>query len=214
MVGQGVIKLLLVDDHNILVDVMTRQFEQDRAFEVAAWADSIDSALLAIKEHQPDVVLLDIDLGRDSGLDAIGDIRDLKEDIKIVIITMFEQTVYRDRAFQLGADAYVTKSVGFVALRELLIGKESSSNSNKSAGKIWKCPKGRRTGAIMGLSERELQVVRGLSAGKREKEVADSLDISVSSVSTYLKRAMLKTEFDSRAELFRYASALGVEAQK
>lgn len=205
------LRILLVDDQTILLDVLRRQFEADAAFCVVATAGTVAEALAATAASSPQAILLDIELGKDSGLDAIRAIRALKPDARVVMMSMFDHAVYRDRAFELGADAYVTKGVGFDTLRTILL-EARPRLAGPDAGRFWLRPRGAQV-ARMTLTPRELFVVRELSVGRREKEVADELDITVSSVGTYLKRAMLKVGVASRAELFRNTSALGTATE-
>jgi len=199
------LRVLLVDDHAMLLDVMRRQFDGDAAFEVVGTASTVEDACAAVAERRPDVVLLDIEIGAQSGLDAISIMRRAKPDLRVVMLSMFNQAICRDRAFALGAEAYVTKGARFDALRALLLGEPAGA---AEAGLVWRCGS-TRISSRLSLTQRELQVVRGLAGGKREKEIADDLDISVSSVGTYLSRAMLKTGVTTRAKLFRYAGVLG-----
>jgi DNA-binding NarL/FixJ family response regulator len=207
--GNSPIRVLMVDDHHILLDTLSRQLQEDVAFEVAGIANSIESAESVVARKEVDVVLLDIELGEESGLDAITRLREMREELRIVVLSMFSHQVYRERAFELGVDAYVTKGVAFSVLRDFLIDNEISEDAGGS-DMIWHSRQGMHS-AHMALSERELQVLRALSQGMRHKEVADLLDISISSVGTYLCRAMRKTDFESCAELLRYASSLGVK---
>jgi DNA-binding NarL/FixJ family response regulator len=203
------LRVLLVDDHAMLLDALRRQFEADKAFRVVATAGTLAEVRAAMTTHRPDVVLLDIQLGSESGLDAITCIRAVRSDTKIVMISMFEQEIYRDRAFKLGADAYVTKGACFAELLALLQGEFSGDRLSGGAVRIWLNSDRART-ERQTLTARELRVVNLLSEGKREKEVADELNISPSSVGTYLKRAMQKAGMTTRAELFRHAGSLGV----
>ncbi len=208
-VSQGAaLRVFLVDDHAMLLDVMRRQFEADIAFEVAGAAGNLSDAYAAIESCRPDVVLLDIELGEESGLDAIGVLRRINPGLRVIMLSMFDQPICRDRAFELGADAYVTKGARFEALRALLLGEDADAGDMV---RIWRRPTGNMQSSRLTLTQRELQVVQKLAAGEREKEVAGDLDISVSSVSTYLSRAMLKTGMSTRAELFHCARALGVD---
>jgi len=197
--------VLLVDDHQMLLDVMRRQFESDAGFVVAGVASTMEAAAQEAKRTTPDVVLLDIELGEESGLDLIAVIRKICPQARIVMLSMFNQRVCRDRAFALGADAYVTKGARYERLRALLRGEPEDATD---ADYIWR-RQGYRAAIRTSLSGRELQVLRALANGMLEKEVAGYLGISVSSVSTYLNRAMYKTDCSSRAELMRYASVLG-----
>lgn len=203
------LKILLVDDHAMLRDTLQRQFQADPAFEIAATADSLPAVRQALQATAPDVVLLDIQLGAESGLDAIGAIRQKRPQARIVMLSMFDQAIYRDRAFELGADAYVTKGSSFEALRSLLL-ENKASGSESGHGCIW--VRTLQAPSRLTLTERELQVVHQLATGRREKEVAEELGVSVSSVGTYLKRSMVKMGVGTRAELFRLAGALGMQS--
>lgn len=203
------LRVLLVDDHAMLLEAMRRQFEADPAFKVTALAESLDAMWAVLESRRVDVVLLDIQLGRESGLDAIADIRDQWPKTRVIMISMFEQTIYRDRAFELGADAYVTKGARFEDLRALLL-DERPIQADAEKDHIWPRPRS-AAGVRLTLTPRELRVVKLLAEGYQVKEVADELGISLSSVGTYLRRAMDKAGLQSRAELFRYAAALGYQ---
>jgi two-component system, NarL family, invasion response regulator UvrY len=200
------LRVMLVDDHAMLLEAMCRQFESDPAFRVVAAASNLTAAREAMHAFSPDVVLLDIQIGCESGLDLIGDLLRICPEARVVIMSMFEQEVYRCRAFELGADAYVTKDACYRDLRELLL-NVSLPDTGAQRRHIW-C-RTEMISARLGLTARELQVVHMLAAGCQVKEVANELAISISSVSTYLKRAMMKSGAATRAELFQYAGALG-----
>jgi len=205
---KSALRVLLVDDHAMLLDVMRRQFEADEAFAVVGTADSVSAACAAVEASSPDVVLLDIELGEESGLDAIGAMRRIAPHLRVIMLSMFNQPICRDRAFELGAEAYVTKGARFETLRALLLGEGVEEGDMT---RIWQRPSSSALASRLTLTQRELQVIQGLATGKREKEVANDLSISVSSVGTYLSRAMLKTGMNTRAELFHCARALGLD---
>ena len=204
------LRILLVDDHAMLRDTLRRQLDADPAFQVVATADDLESARAAVDSSRPDVILLDIQLGPESGLDAIGFMRRARPGARSIKVSMFDQSIYRDRAFELGADAYVTKGASLEALRQLLLADDAGA-AEADSDRIWRRP-GQLQSLRMTLSDRELQVIHALATGKREKEVAEELAISVSSVGTYLKRSMAKVGVATRAELFRHAGALGVQS--
>jgi DNA-binding NarL/FixJ family response regulator len=206
MKAKRVIRILLVDDHAILVDALRRQLDADAALTVVGTAASLDEARRALAELRPDVVLLDIQLGAESGLDAIREFSTILPQARIVMMSMFDQEIYRRRAFELGADAYVTKGVRLEDLRSVLTGTRRM-DSAPGSDRVWLRDQG--CSACLALTERELEVIHLLAEGRQIKEVADELAIGLSSVGTYLKRAMQKTGVRSRADLFRYASALG-----
>ena len=208
------LRLLLVDDQLILLDVLRRRFQADNSFSVVAEARSATDALALAESENPDVVMLDVDLGHgESGFDVAASLRRASVHLRIVMVSMFEHRMYRDRAFEVGADAYVTKGVRFETLRAVLLGRMESVCADE-ARCCWARPRGNQKSACLTLTGRELDVVQALFAGMREKEAAERLSVSVSSVGTYLRRAMDKMGVATRAELLQTAAALGIEKGK
>ncbi len=200
------LSVLLVDDHRILVDILRRQLESDGAFKVVGSASNPDDAITLLGQTRADVVLLDIDMKGQSGLDAIAPLRAIQPGVRIVMLSMYDQELFRSQSFELGADAFVTKGARFEDLRAVILDEPATSLSE--APMIWRRPSSGHC-AHCTLTAREIQVIRSLAAGQREKEVAEELGISVSSVGTYLKRAMAKMGVGTRAELMKQAGALG-----
>ncbi len=203
------LKIMLVDDQRMLLDVLSSQFGIDGDFRVVGIAQSVPEAVVLADETRPDVAMLDIDLGGGhSGLDAVPKLRAMLPQLHIVMASMFDHPMYRDRAFEMGANAYVTKGVRFESLKAVLLDDAKALAPGDAARCWWRRGEVYRS-VRMTLSGRELAVIRALADGKRESDVAQELSISVSSVGTYLRRAMMKMGCGSRAELFRDAMALG-----
>ena len=182
------LRLLVVDDHAVLVDVMRRLLENDDAFSLVSTAGDIESAYAAVRAHRPDVVLLDVNMGAESGLDAIVPIRQLCPKARIIMLSMCLEPMFRDRSFELGADAYVAKGARFETLRSVILhrpGDPAAGALDQAWLRASDGPTCRGT-----LSARELQVVHAVASGRREKEVAAELNIAISSVGTYLRRVM------------------------
>ena len=203
------LKIMLVDDQLILLDVLSSQLSADGNFKVVGVAQSVQDALSLAEKMRPDAVMLDIDLGGgQSGLDAVPRLRLMLPDVHLVMASVFDHPMYRDRAFEMGANVYVTKGVRFESLRAVLLNNAKGLVSGDVNRCWWRRGDVYRS-ACLTLSGRELTVVRALASGKRESDVAQELSISVSSVGTYLRRAMIKMGCGTRAELFRDAVALG-----
>ncbi len=204
--------VLLVDDHPVFLEALRRQLDDDRAFSIVGATGDLDEACELVRDEQPDIVLLDIDMGDRSGLDVIARMRAAHPTARIIMLSMYDQRIFRDRSFELGADAYVTKGARSEALRAVMLGEQERDEMGDST-LTWLRPPGDRVVSLT-LSTREMQVARAVADGLLEKEIADQLDISVSSVSTYLRRAMFKMGTESRAELIRQAPALGKTANE
>lgn len=202
--------ILLVDDQIILLDVLRRRLESDPRFDVVGEASSGSTAIELAAEVDPEIVMLDVDLGHgESGFDVAAKLRQSHSRSRIVMVSMFEHPMYRDRAFEVGADAYATKGIRFEELCPVLLG--DCRRAPACQERYWLRPPDGRRSAVLTLTRRELRVVQMLSAGMREKEAAEHLAISVSSVGTYLRRAMDKMGFSTRGELFQMAAAMGTE---
>ena len=211
--------LLVVDDQVVLLDVLGRQFEDDPAFYRVVTASSATDALEKAAELRPDIVMLDIDLGgAASGFDVLRAVRSDRPPSRggsprVVMVSMFDNPMYRNRAFELGADAYATKGIRFDTLRALLLDDRDVPVPDEDRGKFWRnaaaVAAGEEASPLPSLSDRERAVVREILSGAYEKEVASRLGISVSSVNTFLRRAMAKLGVATRAELHRLRHPIG-----
>lgn len=210
-------RLLVVDDQVMLLDVIERQFDGDPELALAGVAKESSEAVSMAASLRPDVVMLDIDLGgEESGFDVLRSLRaepPSGRPLRIVMVSMFDNPMYRNRAFELGADAYATKGVRFGTIRALLLDDRSYEPPEGDRGKFWRnspeVAAGLAASPLQSLSERERSVVREVVGGAYEKEIADRLGISVSSVNTFLRRAMAKLGVATRAELLRRSLAFG-----
>jgi DNA-binding NarL/FixJ family response regulator len=200
--------VLLVDDHLILLDALKRQIAEDSDMQVTAAVGTISAAREVMEKSAPDVAVLDIQVGTESGLDVIPEFRRLAPSMRIVVMSMYDQLMYRDRAFELGADAYVTKGASYGELRSALLDRPGNG-PNGEIQRVWfKRESGH--GIRLTLSPRELNVVNMLANGMQIKEIADVLGVGSSTVGTYLRRAMEKAEVSTRTELLQIAKGLGV----
>jgi DNA-binding NarL/FixJ family response regulator len=204
--------VLLVDDHRVFLEALRRQLGDDTAFSIAGATGDLDEACALVQDRRPDIVLLDIDMGDRSGLDVIAEMRGAHPAARIIMLSMYDQQIFRDRSFELGADAYVTKGARSEALRAVMLGESQGRETGDSTLTWLRSPGDRSVGLT--LSTREVQVARSVGNGMLEKEIADELGISVSSVSTYLRRAMFKMGIENRAELIRQAPAFGRAASE
>jgi DNA-binding NarL/FixJ family response regulator len=103
------LSLLLIDDNPVFLRHVTRFVERDDALHVAGRAETVQTGLRTADQLQPDVILLDLSLPDGNGLDAIADLREAAPHARIVVLTMQDATVYRERARAEGADAFVAK---------------------------------------------------------------------------------------------------------
>lgn len=201
-------KILLVDDHAVVRSGLRRLFAM--RFRRAKFGEASDAAaaLAAVQREPWDVVLLDLSLSDRHGLEALRDIRKVRPGLRVLVLTMHGEEQFGVAAVKAGAAGYLTKSCSpeelLQAIRDVRAGR-----SHLPASVML------RLGDVSGaahdrLSPRELVVLRQLGAGKTTKEIADALDLSVKTVSTYHTRLLGKMGLQTTAQLVRYVREHGL----
>lgn len=205
------IRLMLVDDQAILLDVLQRQFGADSAFRVVGVAQDGASACTLAETAHPHAAVLDVELRQgESGFDLLPRLLALCPDLHVVMLSLHNHPLYAQRALELGAAAYLDKGVSFEKLKITLC----ACLKNPVVGAAADAPSGSGGGLYNNLTPRELHVVQQVIHGRLTKDIADALGVTLSTVSTYLKRAKEKLGVQTRAELIREAAALGIVSAK
>lgn len=202
------LQFLLVDDHAIVRDGLKRVLAD--AFPDAAIAEAGDAkeALDLAAKAKPDVVLLDISLPGQSGLEILKQLKTIQPESKILILTMHPEDQYAVRVLKAGASGYLTKEMASEevanAVKKILAGGRyvSSSLAEKLASNLQASA---QTTLHERLSDREYQILRMIGIGKSVKEIAYDLSLSIKTISTYRARLLSKLKFKGNADVIRYA---------
>ncbi|MFP4258604.1 MAG: response regulator transcription factor [Desulfovermiculus sp.] len=203
------IRILLADDHSIVLDGLKRILEDCDDLEVVAEAGSGEQALRMAMEKRPDVAVVDISMPGMDGLEVVARLKDQADDIPVIILTMYEEEQYMFRAIEAGARGYITKRSApdqlVDAVRRVVAGKRyiPQEMAEAMAGR-WSQGSDSRS-LLDSLSTRELQVLRGLALGSTNKEIASTYDISVKTVDTYRLRLLRKLNLRNNVDLSRFA---------
>jgi two-component system invasion response regulator UvrY len=202
------IRILIADDHAIIRHGLKQIVEESGEMRVVAEADSGIVALRKIREIECDVVLLDISLPDMSGIDVLKQIHAEKPQLPILILSIYPEDQYAMRLIKAGAAGYMTKesapSEVVKALLRVAGGKKYISTAvaeilaNEIGTAEEKLPH-------QILSDREYQIFLLLASAKTVSEIADTLALSVKTVSTYRSRVLEKMRLNNNAELMRYA---------
>ena len=104
--------IVIIDDHLLIRQLWSMLFSGNPGIELVGESGTLEGAVELIKTQMPDIVFLDLNLGHDSGMDAIPAIRKFSPGTKIIVVSMHTQFAYAKKTFQLGASGYVTKSSG------------------------------------------------------------------------------------------------------
>jgi DNA-binding NarL/FixJ family response regulator len=204
------IRIVLVDDHDLVREGIRAILERDPAFEIVGEAGDGQEAIRLVGQLQPDVVLMDINLPGLGGLEAAEAIVADCPGVKILVLTQFENREYVRRAIRVGAHGYLVKSSLSSQLKDAIHSVhrgERYLHPAAAAELVDLVATGRslEEDDYDRLTRREKQVFKLLAEGKTSREIAKYLSISLKTAMTHRTHLMGKLELHSRAELIRYA---------
>jgi two-component system, NarL family, invasion response regulator UvrY len=206
------IRILLVDDHAIVRAGFRRLLEQEPTFRVVAEAADADRAYALFVEHVPDVVIMDLSMRGMSGLDSIRRIVGRNSSARILVFTMHEDATTAERAIQLGARGYVTKSnapeVLTAGIAEVATGGLFLSPDIAKAIAVLKLSG--EQNLLKLLSAREFEIFQLLAQGHSTLDIARLLKVSSKTVSNYHTLIKQKLRLGSDVELVLLAQRLKV----
>jgi len=207
------IKVLLVDDHELVRIGISRLLENAEGIKVVAEADSGETAIEQVKKSAPDVVLMDVSMPGIGGLEATRRLSQTNPSLPIVIVTVHSEEPFPNSLLKAGAVGYLHKgcSVDEIinAIRAVHEGKRYLSNEI-AQGMAHSILSESESSPFEKLSSREMQVLLMLVNGNRSGEIAKKLSLSPKTISTYRTRLFDKLKVHNEAEMTRLASRYGV----
>jgi two-component system, NarL family, response regulator NreC len=208
-----VTRVLIVDDHAVVRSGLRLLIDAEDDLETAGEAGSAREAIFEARSLKPDVILLDIVMPEQSGLEAIPQLVHESPDVKVLVLSMQDEPRYVREAFEIGASGYVLKEAAdselVAAIREVAKGGRYV-HPELGARLVAADTEERRRSEEDPLSEREREVLRLLALGHTNQEIAKQLFISVRTAETHRAHIMQKLRLSSRAELVRYALDQGL----
>jgi DNA-binding NarL/FixJ family response regulator len=210
------IRIALADDHPIVLAGLCNLIEAEEDFELVGKSATGQTALKIIREQQPDVAIVDISMPEINGIALARRLTEECPNVRVVILTLYEERSFLRQALAAGAKGYVLKrsaaenlvrAIRVVQFGDMYVDPAVADEIRENVS----APVGaaRQIGNVLGLTERESSVLKFSARGLTIKEIAGRLELSAKTVETYKARAIEKLGLKTRAEVVRFASAQG-----
>jgi DNA-binding NarL/FixJ family response regulator len=215
--GKPQLRLVLVDDHEMVLQGLAAMLSHFEQVTIVGTATSAATAHRVIADTEPDIVLSDMRIGQDSGLDLVIHITRKHPLVKVVMLTVYDDEHYLFQALRAGAKGYILKRIdahelvnhllrvaeGDVVIDPALAGRVAMSAAKVSTGEYW-------PGANVGLTQRESEALALLVSGHSNKAIAAKLVISEDTVKTHLRGLYRKLSVTDRGGAIAYALREGL----
>ena len=204
---QGSIRLLLVDDHAVLRLGLRTLFERSGDFLVVGEADTVAGSIAAVREHQPDVVIMDVRLPDGNGVDACREILSERPDTQVVMLTSYSDEERVMASIMAGAAGYLLKETAPRRLIEAIKTVARGGSLLDPGVTRVVLDRLRRTGhsspedplLVAGLTHQERRILPLIAEGKTNRAIADELVLSERTIKTYVSNILQKLHLHRRA---------------
>lgn len=204
-------RIMIVDDHPIFCLGMTELINKEPDFLVAACPETADKAWDAVRKQMPDLMIVDISLAQSNGLDLVEDISREYPDLPVLVLSMYDDALYAERALLAGARGYVMKQRAITqvvkAIRQVLAGNIYASEKikEKMLNRMISKKSGNTGFSLDALTNRELEVFRLMGEGLDSKEIAIRLNLSMKTIGTHREKIKEKLHLKHYTELVKAA---------
>jgi DNA-binding NarL/FixJ family response regulator len=206
------VRIVIVDDHPVTRKGLATTIGLEPDMQVCGEAEGIVEALDVIRKAQPDLAIVDVSLKSGNGIDLVSRLREQECRVRILVCSMYEESLYADRALRAGAMGYINKDAStetiVAAIRQISRGKVylSPEMSERLLNRIVQGKNGVQESPVESLSDRELEAFQLMGHGLTTSQVAKKMCLSPKTVETYRSRIKEKLGIESIAELTRQAA--------
>jgi DNA-binding NarL/FixJ family response regulator len=213
------IQVIIADDHKIIRVGLRGLLEREKDIDVVGEAENGNELLSVLQKIQPDVILMDIDMGTTSGIDATREVKKLYPAIQVLGLTMHEEQNFIVDMLEAGASGYLLKNAGRDELLTAIhtVSKGDSYFSQKVSATLLQAitrqketPTAHDHKEQMPLSDREVEVLKLIAEEHSNGEIAEKLFISIRTVDTHRRNLLEKLNVKNTAGLVRYAIEKGL----
>lgn len=214
---QRTTRIMLVDDHELMRDALKELMAGQSDLTVCGEASDHQEALRVFEEKQPDLLVVDVSLKTSNGLELVKTLKAKCSGTRIIVLSMFDENLYAERALRAGAVAFVSKqqpshavldAIRAVLAGEIYLSEKMTREMLQRAVGQHASP---RSSPIELLSDRELEIFQLLGTAASTAQIAKTLHLSASTVETYRTRLKIKLNIKSTAELVRQATVWVME---
>ncbi|MEL6123472.1 MAG: response regulator transcription factor [Bacteroidota bacterium] len=207
------IRLLIADDHQVLLDGFRAMFDDSEVIQVVATARDGLEVISYLKDHEVDVILMDIQMPRMNGIETCKKVHRSNPDIKVIALSMYDQRSYFKRMIQYGASGYLLKNDSaeeiIQAILQVQEGQVYVSQSLKT--QLLELDMLIPTSKLhTPVTEREMEVLRLVSEGYTDQQIANQLHLSHHTIHSHRKNLIIKLGAKNTAELVRRAIEKGL----
>ncbi len=205
--------ILIVDDHKLIRDTWSFILNSDPNFQVIAETDNGQESIELARKHNPDVILMDINMSPMNGFDATKEIRKVSSDSRIIGVSMHSQPAYAKKMLQIGAMGYVTKNSSrnemITAINEVAKGNKYICNEVKTILSEQILEESDKPDINL-LSQREVEIIDLIKKGMSSKEIAQNLNITLKTVEVHRHNILKKLNLKNTAALVNFINTSGI----
>lgn len=201
------IKIIIADDHQLIREGLKRVIQRETDFELIAETDNPLEVIELVQTKEFDVLILDINFPQKSGFEVLKEVKLIKPQSRILMLSIHPEERYALRTLKAGASGYLNKDCEpeelLNAIRTISVGKKYITPS--IGDRLLSSKDNSLENPLEILSDREFEVLRLIAEGKNQTEIAEMLSLGVSTVNTYRSRILEKLELKSDSEIVYFA---------
>jgi DNA-binding NarL/FixJ family response regulator len=217
---RGRAKVFVVDDHPLVRDGLAARLMKEADMEVCGEADNVEQAVARIRAERPDVVIVDLSLGQEHGLDLLQQVQRLDGQVRMLVLSTYDEALYAERALRAGAMGYVNKSASWnvvvEAIRTVLAGRRYLSPKlaelllDQTLGpkqdRTRRVDRAQPSSLVDALTDRELEVFRLIGLGLSTGDIAHRLFLSKHTIDSHRENIKRKLKLASGSKLRHFAT--------
>jgi DNA-binding NarL/FixJ family response regulator len=204
-------RVLIVDDHPLLRKGVSQLIDQEKDLAVVGEAEDAQKAITAIEETKPDIALIDITLNGASGIELVKNVKSRFPKLKMLVLSMHDESVYAHRALRAGACGYIMKQEGsekvLTAMRKVLRGEVYLSErlGDRMLHTLVNGRSSLTSSPVEELSDRELEVFNLIGQGNGTRPIAEKLHLSIKTIESHRAHIKEKLNLQNATELVHHA---------